>query len=108
MSAAKNGRPQHALHEHYSFLDPDLHLDGRAQFIELVRDLSSGLALCVELIHSSNLTRAAGEGVPLLGENDAERLARLAIVSANQLKQAADNNIEFLNELVHQKRAPKE
>lgn len=106
MSAAENTRLPQALHEHYSFLTPAARRLPRAPFVEQVRDVAAGLALCLELIHSSNIDRLTGAAVPILGENDTERLTLFAIASARLLEQNASSDIQFMNEAAQKREAP--
>lgn len=100
MSAAENTRPQLALHEHYSFLKHAARRLPRAEFVERTRDVASGLALCLELIYSSNVSRDANTAAetPILNVNDTERLTRFAIASARLLELEANIDIEAMND----------
>lgn len=100
MSAAENTRPQPALHEHYSFLLPAARRLPRAEFVERTRDVVSGVALCLELIHSSNIARDvdADSDTPILNVYDTDRLARFAIASARLLEHAANVDIQSMND----------
>lgn len=99
----KNLPPQ-AIHQRPSFLEPSLDLlDPHARFASLVSDCTSGIGLCLELIYSSDFNRRAGQTLPLLDENDTERLTLFAIASARLLTERADVEIDALNDKARSK-----
>jgi hypothetical protein len=101
MSAPKKNRP---IHESFSWLAPSLAFDKDAQFIATTFDFCSGIALCLDLVHSSNLDRAHNadcdggkECRPTLGTADTDRLLMFAKSAARMLSANAERHIERLN-----------
>lgn len=101
MSAPKKSRP---IHESFSWLSPPLAFDNEAQFIATTFDFCSGIALCLDLVHNSNLDRSHNadcdggkECRPTLGAADTDRLLMFAKSAARMLSANAERHIERLN-----------
>jgi hypothetical protein len=77
------------------FVDPD------SRFIEITYDISRGIAMILDMVHTSQLDdeakAAGGDYLPILGHQARENLMRFAIQSANLLREKAWENIEMLN-----------
>ena len=110
MSARANSQPaalpiSAAVHDPFSFLHPRLKHNRMAQFAASVLDITQGVSVCLELVHSSSLTRMMNDDsgpedtqVPILDTVDTDRLLRLATASANLMASHAEKHIEWLNE----------
>jgi hypothetical protein len=76
------------------FVDPSSH------FSEITYDVSRGIAMILDMIHTSQLDQEAkregGDCLPILGYQDRESLMRFAIQSANLLRDKAMENIDML------------
>lgn len=90
-----------ALHQPFSWLHSSLKNDSGAQFIARTRDVCNGVALCLELVHMSDVDRATCVP-PLLSVCDTERLMQLALVSVRMLAESAACEIEALNDRAQQ------
>jgi hypothetical protein len=90
------------LHQPFSWLHTDA--GGRsAKFIERVLDVSGGLNICLNLVHSTDLVLHAREwgdddAAPLLGTVDKERLLRLAIAATDMLSDLAHGEVQWIND----------
>jgi len=96
-----------AAHEPFSFLHPRLKHNRMAQFAASVLDITQGISVCLELVHSSSLARMMNDDsgpedtqLPILDTVDTDRLLRLATASANLMASHAEKHIEWMNEHV--------
>jgi len=90
-------------HAHDDWLLPAAKNDGNAQFASKVMDLARGSRVIASILcaHLIDLNAVVGGGAnsvrPLLSEDDTEALARLAVLSLDQLSQMATNQVDALN-----------
>lgn len=95
-----------AYHAHTKWLTTGAALDSNAQFADKVMDISRGCRaigtiLCQHLL-DLNMMRDNHSIRPLLNENDTEALARLMVVSLQDLHVAAEIQVERLNQVAHE------
>lgn len=114
MSARANSQPaaapnSAAVHDPISFLHPRLKHNRMAQFAASVLDITQGVSVCLELVHSSSQTRMMNDDsspedaqVPILDIVDTDRLLRLATASANLMALHAEKHIEWINKYLEQ------
>ena len=93
-----------AVHERFSWLHKSMAFDREAQFTSTAVDVCKGIALCLELAHTSNMERdnndqcdPGTEGRPTLGVVDTEHLLMFATAAARLLAAAGEDNIDYLN-----------
>jgi hypothetical protein len=93
-----------AHHQAFSWLHTSRPNDRGAALAATTLDVCQGIALCVEIVHSSDLTRLHNndadpgeEAVPTLGAYDTDRLLRLAKSAAELMAAYAEDHIEWLN-----------
>ena len=93
-----------AEHQLFSHLHGDAKNDSGTRLAARTLDVCNGIETCLELVHSSDLTRRynldadPGEEVaPTLSINDTDRLLRLAIASVKMLANAAEGQIDQAN-----------
>jgi len=77
-----------------------------ADFIELVRDASAGVSTCLHLIYTSDLVREMNQdaepeqlSAPSISKTDAANLFRLSLFATSMLREAAQDNIDLLNQI---------
>ena len=75
-------------------------------FIELARDASAGVRSCPQIIYSSALVREMNLDAdpeqlcaPAISKADADHLLRLSLVAISTLHQAAQKEIDALNQV---------
>ncbi len=101
-----------ALHQFHSPLVPDADISQHeGEFLVEIADLSSGAALCMELVMASELERSMimdGSSdelaKPILNLRDTEVAGRFAIAALRLLSHHAEMRIERLNDKALQKR----
>lgn len=106
MIARPNGALQpSASHEAFSWLHTNLKHDPDAQFVESTLNLCNGIAICLQLVHNSNMVRSnqddlepGDDEVPLLDVVDTERLMLFAQTAAQMLADDAERRIGRMNE----------
>jgi hypothetical protein len=94
-----------AAHDPFSFLHPRLKHNHMAQFAESVLDITQGIAVCLEMVHSSSLARDMNEHSepdeqqqPLVDIVDTDRLLRFTSTAAALMADRAEKQIEWMNE----------
>jgi hypothetical protein len=109
MSAPKKDRP---VHEGFSWLNRSLAFDQDAQFIATTFDFCTGIALCLDLVHSCNLDRSHNEDCdkgkecrPTLGITETDQLLMFAKSAARMLASKAESAIDRVNERAAKKDA---
>lgn len=85
-------RPPQAHHKAFTWLPRGSENDQDAKFTALVKDITSGARIALELVHMSNLDRDMGEA-PTLNENQTEAMMFLAMRSIELLSDLADERI---------------
>jgi hypothetical protein len=75
-----------------------------ADFIELTRDISAGIASCLQIIYARDLvnevnqdTDAEPEAAPSIGKSDSANLYRLSLAAATLLRDVSEEHIAQLN-----------
>lgn len=101
MPSAILGKSPVAFHQHDNWLVPTANKDANAQFASVVLDVARGARviasiLCNHLVDLQALSDG-GDTRPLLTNGDTEALARLAVVSLDQLYKLSEERVEDLN-----------
>lgn len=101
-----------AHHQPFSWLHTGRPNDRGGALAARTLDVCQGIALCIEIAHSSDLTRLHNDdadpgeaAVPTLGVCDTDRLLRLARASAELLAAHAEDHIEWLNNAARREQA---
>jgi hypothetical protein len=79
----------------FSWLSPEAR-SNETQFYETVHDISKGLALVLDLVHTSHVEEGSCCD-PVLGEQSRETLMLMAKASARLLHEEAERNLEIIN-----------
>lgn len=88
---------------YHSFIDPHVPRGVRTQFVDTTLDIAAGLSVALELVYTSYLEQTAHKDNPgnppsILSVEDTEKLMRFAITASRLLEEAADEQVEWLNE----------
>jgi len=92
-----------AAHQPFSFVAARLKHDPNARFAASVLDITQGIAVCLSIVHNSELARSMNrddpddQQLPLVDTVDTERLLRLATASATLMARDAEQYIEWMN-----------
>jgi hypothetical protein len=108
-SAKQKNLPTQAVrlepcHHYDNWLVPEAESNPDAQFASRALDISRGTSVIARILaaHLLDLNAIASGGGdsthPLLGENDTEALARLAVFSLKELHNMASNQVDRLNQ----------
>lgn len=89
-------------HQHDDWLVSAVKSDSNVQFASMVMDLARGTRviasiLCAHLIDVNAIATESDSVRPLLSENDTEALARLAVLSLDQLYRLSEERVDALN-----------
>ena len=91
-------------HKPFSYLEDDLELSPLNEFVEMTLDISSGIATCLDLVFSHQLTLELNAGAdpgdevpPAIGRSEASNLLRLSIAVNKLLQDQSLRQVEWLN-----------
>jgi len=92
-------------HEDFHWINGPGQKERFADFIEFVRDVTSGVRSGMQIIYSSNLVREMNQdadpeqiSAPAISKTDADNLYRLSLAAITALNQIAQNKIDLLNQ----------